>query len=473
MRTGLFFLASATMRGSLSRAAATTNPRVQSAAFDMTAACGLLLVMVAFVAPTAASQPWYAGTWDSTSYSRAEKPRTVVVRVEVTDSQTGLPVPDALVELRGEWIEEWIGTSEFPPRERLYNLDARTADDGVVVFALGWKKEFPWHLGRPEPKVNDRGVIQYLDAHSKWIRAVDDIEKVRELRIRHPDYTQSTFAFDFSHLTQFGQSPGSESQHPRVFEEFERAWVDEMRKPYVRCCFLDLGTTFPEFQKQDCTRPELFVRIRRKDFGKVFLEPANYHSMGDSPQSQCGPYFVYLLEFEIDRRPGVLDVNIRPAPGYRPIDTRPSRNENEEARRGDRAREEQARREREEAERRAREAREQQEREEVHRANQARASDHPIGLAADALTEGKRRELGLFAGVSGVLVVHVKPGSAAETAGLRSNIVIESMDHRTVSTPDDLASRLRSLSGGQQAAIGYWRRGRTGWERATTVVTVP
>jgi hypothetical protein len=238
----------------------------------------------------------------------------VGVRIEIVDAETGLPLSNVSVRLKGWYVEEQIGPFHWPviepkePQQREFEMSVRTGRDGVVVFALGWRKRYPWDLGRPEPKVNKRGVITYRDVHSTWIRPVDDVEKARRIEIRHPRYAYAEIPFTFEHLLEFGQDPRSEFQEPRLFDEFEAAWQREIDRPGVRFFVLDLGTRFPDFQNKRSTRAEFFEKILRKDFGTVYTRPHNWFSWGERPQSECGPYFAYLLKVELTRRSGQLEV---------------------------------------------------------------------------------------------------------------------------------------------------------------------
>lgn len=243
--------------------------------------------------PSALAQAgqWFSGVWDSSIYNRAEKPKTVGLRIEVIDRETGLPVNGARVQLKGYWVEQQIGPASdvlgatIPPsQEREFEMTAVSAGDGVVVFALSWQKEYPWLFGRPEPKVDKRGNIVTYDVHASWTRAVDDIEKVRWIEIGHPSYIAARIPLDFNQLTEFGQNKDGESQDPRLFREFEEAWRREMRTPGVKFCVLDIGTGFSDFGNKQSKRPEFFEKIKAKDFGTVYLEPVNFFSRGDYPQ---------------------------------------------------------------------------------------------------------------------------------------------------------------------------------------------
>lgn len=244
----------------------------------------------------------HAGIWDSTIYNRSERPRTVGIRLEVIDSGTGIPVEGAQVRLWGMYIKEWVGTprdwvgSPPVPQEKEYEIKAKTDEDGIVVFALGWQKEYPWHsyFGDHAPRdYRKDGGYSVKDA---WVRAVDDVEKVQRIEIRHPKYNYKKIPFNFKHLLDFGQDNKSSGQAPRIFDAFEKAWIKEIKRKDVKFCVLDLGTKFPDFQKKKSKRPEFFKKIRNKDWGTVYQKPLNWFSVGEHPQSHCGPYFVYVFD---------------------------------------------------------------------------------------------------------------------------------------------------------------------------------
>jgi len=276
-----------------------------------------LLWVVQFYPCSLLAQEWYNGLWDSSIYNRSEKPKTIALRIEIMDAETGIAVSGAKIQLKGNWLEERIGTSgdevgiPYEPQEREFEMSATSGPNGVVVFALSWEKEYPWQFGRPEPKIDKGGNVVFYDVHTSWKRAVDDIEKIHEIEILHPDYKFVRVPFDFSHLTEFGQDKRSESQEPYLFEEFENAWHQEMKKQNVKFCVLNLGKSFNDFGNKHCTRPEFFEKVRQKDFGTVYRQPSNWFSVGEYPQSECGPYFVYLLYFNIEPRSGVIDIHLK------------------------------------------------------------------------------------------------------------------------------------------------------------------
>ena len=256
---------------------------------------------------------WFAGTWDSTVYNRSEHPQTVALRFEVRDAETGLPVKDATLTLKGEYREERVGPSgdEFgkphEPQPREFEMSTRTGAEGIAVFALGWKKIYPWDIGKPNQK-DWQGNEVLGGVHISWTKAMDDIEKVQRIVIRHPRYREKMFKVNFNHLTDVGQEPDRQTQEPKVFEAFRNAWAEEMKREDVRCCVLNLGTQFKKFQNKQCTQSEFFEAIRDKRFGVVYTEPKNWFSFGDPPQSECGPYFVYLAEIGMEKTAGQIEL---------------------------------------------------------------------------------------------------------------------------------------------------------------------
>ena len=209
---------------------------------------------------------WYAGTWDSNIYNRAEKPRTVAMRFEIRDSDTDIPVRDAQVTLEGQYLEEWVGrpvdrVGPLEPQEKEFRITAKTNEEGLTVFALSWQKEYPWrtYFGDHEPReyTGDSGSYRIRDS---WIRAVDDIEKVQRIEIRHTKYRYKEMQFNFRHLLEFGQDKGSELQRPELFDKFEQAWIKEIKRKNVKFCVLNLGTKFKDFQNKKCKRSEFFEK---------------------------------------------------------------------------------------------------------------------------------------------------------------------------------------------------------------------
>jgi len=340
-----------------------------------------------------------------------------------------------------------------------------------VVFALQWQKDYPWSFGE-RPKKATRGGGWQDDRYTPWIRAVDDIEKVQWIEIRHERYRVRKMKFGFDHLLQFGQDEKTEWQEPRLFRQFEEAWTKEMKRKNVKFCVLDLGTEFDDFQNKQSTRPEFFEKIRDNDFGTVYTEPHNFFSVGEHPQSECGPYFVYLMEVELEPRPRQIDVYIHepePAPEEEPGEAK-KEHFNEEARHGevsttpdDRDEEEQIQ-PKEEADKAA----EAQEEEET-----TAPDTDKLGLAVETLTSSERKRLGLPIGVKGALITYVEAGSPADGAGLRKGQVIYAIDHRSIKDVADYKDKIEGKDEGDQFSISVWRKRKGEWERDTKMVKLP
>jgi hypothetical protein len=214
-----------------------------------------------------------------------------------------MPLEGVQVRLWGKYIEEWVGRSgdqvgiPLEPQEKEFEMGTTTDSDGVVVFALSWRKEYPWSsYFKDQPPREYRKDGSGYSTKQSWIRAVDDIEKVQRIEIRHPKYGYKEISFNFSHLLEFGQSKDSETQSPELFDRFEEAWHKEIQRENVKFCVLSLGTKFPDFQNKSCSRPEFFEKICQKDWGTAYQKPENWFSAGEYPQSECGPYLVYSIE---------------------------------------------------------------------------------------------------------------------------------------------------------------------------------
>lgn len=261
----------------------------------------VIAVLLSFYGGLAiAGESWHSGVWNSSVGHLAEHPKTVAIRIEVVDAATGLPLENAIVTVHGSFTEEVIGPgsnsySTPPPQPRDFELEATTEGDGIAVFALGWNKEYPWRVGRPEPKKDWRGNTVYYDAHSTWMRAVDDIEKVKSLEIRCQDHYRETLDFNFDQLTEFGQDKTSESQSPDLFDAFEEAWRAEIRRSDVHFFKLQLADDFSNYGNPESMSPEFFQHIRNEDYGTIYQESVNWQGEG------VGPYFVYLLVVELQR----------------------------------------------------------------------------------------------------------------------------------------------------------------------------
>jgi hypothetical protein len=222
-----------------------------------------------------------AGQWDASIYNLIEHPKTVALRIEVTDSDTGMPISDAQVLFRGTYTIKGRN-SRHPDGERSeerkdYELTIATDNKGIAIASFGWHKEYPWSEGN------------------------DDIEKVQNIQIRSQDYYQVEMGLFFERFLSVGQRPDSITQEPAVFNKFEEAWHNECSRSDVRFCVFDLGTEFPDFGNKYSKRPEFFEKIYNKNWYKNYKEPQNWFSKGESPQSLCGPYFIYLVQIPMYR----------------------------------------------------------------------------------------------------------------------------------------------------------------------------
>lgn len=427
---------------------------------------------------------WYAGTWDSTRYKHFDRPRTVGIRIELLDAQTQRPIRGAEVSVVGEYVEAVIGPgaeNSWPyarpePRVCDFRLKTHTNRDGVSVFALNWQKPYPWHMGRPEAKHLRSGATVEISHDSKWIRAVDDIEKVQAIEIRHPGYESSRVRFDFSWLLQVGQDPQTECQSPDVMNTFEEAWHRDVERREVVYCLLNMGPGFPEYESTACRRPEFFERLRDERFGRVYTQLPHFSETSNSPQTECGPYFVYALQVGLaPLSPSVsIDVSVhnqrdqsvpdspardgaRRVPGRARDQEHPSRSHSSSRHgrnRGQSSGENSARSTR-------RDQSEPAEKPSKPASPPPSAKPTKLGISVCDLDSSTRKSLKLPLGVRGVRM-----------AG--ANVIIESVNHRSVASSGDFESRTKNLQSGDQIQLGTWVRDSKGqWNRSSRVIRVP
>jgi len=140
--------------------------------------CGWFLFAVL---PVYAGEDIYAGRWDSHMYQSLDHPKTIALRVEVEDDDTGMPLAGVRVSVEGEWEKEkrWGGviTAEF-------ELGAVTDRKGIAVFGLSWN--------------DSRGGKK------------DDIEKVSQVLVRRDGYQQVSRRISFSSLVRTSTVTSSE-----------------------------------------------------------------------------------------------------------------------------------------------------------------------------------------------------------------------------------------------------------------------
>lgn len=252
--------------------------------------------------------PWFAGSWDSSLYgwSDAVHPRTVLVRVEVRDAETRTPIPTTSVALVGSFSTEILGVLDdvSVPRtqRREFRLEAFTGADGVAVFGLTWHKEFPWSQERPLVKnLNASG--SPLQPAQTWLRPVDDIEKIRQIEIRHSKYEHGDRPLSFAKLLDSQQDPASELQTNEVVLAFEKAWREAIGSDLV-LFVARLGPTFESFGTKSCSNNELFERVRTKQFDITYDAPPNLSGL--SKKEFCGPFFLQCIAVELRRLPPTL-----------------------------------------------------------------------------------------------------------------------------------------------------------------------
>ena len=218
------------------------------------------------------------GQWDSSIHNLIDHPKTAALRIEVIDSQTRLPIENAQITFKGSYYLE-SRNSRHPEGKREaqtkdYELTCKTDSDGIAIGAFGWQKDYPWQNG------------------------VDEIEKVQSIEVRHSKYSFKEVSAPFMSFLEVGQER-STSQRPAVFEKFERAWQAQCSEAVF--CTLDIGKEFSDFGNKHCSRSDFFDKIRDKEWGIVYREPRNYFSKGEYPQSLCGPYFIYLIEIQMEK----------------------------------------------------------------------------------------------------------------------------------------------------------------------------
>lgn len=446
--------------------------------------------IMALTLPCSATAEWYAGHWDASIYNLIEKPRTVAVRIEVRDESSDDPVVGASVVLFGEYLEERIGTAgqeigiPYEPQRREFKISAQTDRSGIAVFALSWSKEYPWTRSNPSPETDGKGNVTYSDIHTSWIAPIDDIEKIQEIQVRHSHYSSLRLPFNFDHILKVGQEPRQSSQQAKVLNAFDDAWHKELNRTDARFCVLDLGSRFEDYQNRHVSRKEFFERVRDKHFGNVFTSPKNWFSTGDSPQSLCGPYLVYLVNIQMQRdvtQVELVDSAERDTsePRYsQPLSVDnlyhrshvPDRNAVASDRRAPAPLQTSRRTPPSKLSVRNEKQSEPSHQEAVIIRNKTSATDQ-IGLAVETLTPGLCLQLGLYPGIQGVVIIQVASGSSASSANLDTGMVIESIDQKSVHNDKEYHSILESHNSPDEFNLYVWEK-RDKWERVSKRLSV-
>jgi formylglycine-generating enzyme required for sulfatase activity len=267
-----------------------------------------LLTTISFAQNTSPS--WHAGTWDSSYYVLGDHPKTIAIRMELLDKDTHIPVKDVQVLLEGEYYQMWISQDiaiaqnvswwnlfvdpeKREPQPKEFKMDAVSDSKGVVVFTLQWQKEYPWDSyfdGYPPRDYKPNGS---WTQKSEWSLALDDIEKVQRLEIRHPQYRYIEAPLDFKHIVSLEQYLSTKRVVSDRNKLFEQNWKNEISRSNVKMFVLEFGSGFKDYQNKSSTREELFQKIHDKDYGTVYKNIDNLPNLGEGDKS--GPYFMYDL----------------------------------------------------------------------------------------------------------------------------------------------------------------------------------
>jgi len=389
---------------------------------------GSIFIIGVFCTYVQAKDSAYVGQWDSSIYNLMDHPKTVCLRVEVLDSETRLPIANAQVSFKGVYMTE-ERTSRHPEgeqrtQEEEYELITSTDKDGIVVAALSWKKEYPWRYG------------------------TDEIEKVQLIEIVRRGYRFAEQDVPFKRFLDIGQNKDSDSQEPKFFDMFEKAWAKECALKDVKLCTPRFNKDFPDFKNKKSKHPALFEKILNKEWGIVYKGPINRMQWEDQDKILCGPYLIYTIKVYMDR---TEDSDQR-------RDSR-QRSDNGQKKNLDRIPDSLLM-------------------DNTHKATASSpeiSKKTPQGSAEDCLetvTESLVREMGLPLGTKGVAVKRVIANSIAAKAGIRPNMVIESIDSRIILDVEMLTSKITNKTDDDQVLISIWQQGPEKWERANMIVYV-
>lgn len=243
---------------------------------------GIFIIMIVIMFNSfAVAGNSYTGQWDSNIYNLLDHPKTVALRVEVLDSETRLPLEDALVFFKGTYMTEERTSrhsdGEQRAQEKEFELSTRTGKDGVAIVALAWQKEYPWRYG------------------------TDEIEKVQLIEVLYRGYHFVEQGIPFKRFLDIGQNKNSDSQEPRFFDLFEKTWAKECSRSDVKFCTLKFKKNFSDLNNNKSTHSEFFEKIRNKDWGIVYDRPINRTQWEDKDQRLCGPYLIYTTKIYMDR----------------------------------------------------------------------------------------------------------------------------------------------------------------------------
>ena len=201
-------------------------------------------------------------------YQSLDHPKTIALRVEVEDDDTGMPLAGVRVSVEGEWEKEkrWGGviTAEF-------ELGAVTDRKGIAVFGLSWN--------------DSRGGKK------------DDIEKVSQVLVRRDGYQQVSRRISFSSLV-------------RTSNDYNRdGWMDiVIQTPGARYFVLMLGEGFKDFENEGSQNSAFFELVRQEKYGEVFRAkekteadfPRNF--IMATPQKEAGPFMMLPVKIGMNHK---------------------------------------------------------------------------------------------------------------------------------------------------------------------------
>jgi len=230
---------------------------------------------------------WYAGTWDSYVYALTDHPKTLALRVEVEDQDSGVSLSDVEIRLEGVWEEKQQFSNSI---SRQYRVSAFTDRRGIAVFGLSWRRGSEYETQHEVP--------------------MDDIEKAQRISARKRGYALASGPLNFAAL----------SKDPK------QAWKQLiMDTPGSRYFLLRLGESFKGYEKEFCREPAFFERIRDEDYGDVFPAKADTSSdfptrfIRSNPQAEAGPFMMLPVVIKMQRLSQEIRVETEPRPGVGPI----------------------------------------------------------------------------------------------------------------------------------------------------------
>ena len=402
----------------------------------------ILSVIVSIFAPPlllAEIKNWHAGVWDSSKFPFIKgHPTTFALRVEVYDADSGFPLPDVEVFSEGEWINNDSNLKQD------FRLNATTDSKGVAVFGLSWQEETRWST-------------------FGTIRTIDDIEKVQRITARKRDYIYEERRLDFSSLQNDADT--------------WKAIVTQT--PRARYFNLKVGEDF-NFGSKRSTDSLFFKKVRDEDYYKVFA--ADYFAGGklDIPNLNerltVGPFIALPIRFDlhksvVERRVDIIKLSSSREEHSSQQDSTPSENNAIKEKINEATYEKLPPQNKilpEERPRNSSVARQQAKQlivvDKKSRVEPDIISKPVHDALAETLDESRRKKLGLYVGVQGVIL-------NSSWAGLPVGSVIESINHRSVA---DASAFTEHISGQTQAVVGLWKINTSGrWERSKTLVSIP